>query len=880
MRLRFLPLGLLSVAALGACEDKKPTAIIVSFSTEARPAGEIDALQVVVRRGGAVPFDTTYDLPRDAPLPGTLTLDNGEGDPSEPVTVEVVASKSGKSRILRRAKLAFSEEKQKLLRMPLRYSCTDFPETCGPEQTCAGYQCVPIEGEVARVRDASVAAERPGARALSTGGSCFDAAACISGAKPVTAAPDCTLDVPFAGGSYNVFMRWKVAPDNPVALDPGDALEGFTLAGGKPKLAPGLCKALSAPSTSTNGALEVSVSDACPPKSSDAEPCTKLSDGGRAGNGGAAGAAGQGGGAIAGKGGAGQGGAGQAGAGGGGVAGASGAGGGGAGGAKAGASGSGGAGGAKAGAAGAGGGGAAGVAGAGGGTVAGGAAGAAGGGGGGGATGGGGGAAGVGGGGACVEGAFTCNGNQASLCLNGVLQAPTTCPFGCDPTNGCNQCKVPADCGVAPECLDFSCNAGTCKQTAQTDGVACGPGGLQVCVAGACANKCVGTGLECMGRQPVQCNFSTGLNEPQGAICPISCVAGACGTVQSLALGADHSCFATDQSEVWCWGKNDLGQLGLGSADGLAHHQPERTLAIGKKLAASAGHACAYDPVGVGMTCWGDDAQKQLGRGATGGGFTASPSPVTWQAAPPSSVDSFATGPGFTLLSWGSLLFSAGDNSLLQFGSSFPASSDVFTMTAMPAPGSLSAGTGHACGIDTDLNIQCWGGNARGQALAAASASELLGPTVLGPADFLAAGGDNTCFHKQGTLYCAGDNTFGQLGFTADTQAHATPVPITPPAPGIWRAVAIGSGFVCAAFNLDVYCWGKNDVGQCGADTGGAPAGVTKVVMPDAPTALAAGVDHVCAAGPKGIVCWGGVTAGKLGRFGTSNAPGPVDFAP
>ncbi|HET9983993.1 MAG TPA: hypothetical protein VFQ38_10415, partial [Longimicrobiales bacterium] len=81
-----------------------------------------------------------------------------------------------------------------------------------------------------------------------------------------------------------------------------------------------------------------------------------------------------------------------------------------------------------------------------------------------------------------------------------------------------------------------------------------------------------------------------------------------------IAAGAAHTCALTPQGEAYCWGRNDFGQLGIGSTGGTG--RPARVLGGGTftELAAGGFHTCALSRAGA-VLCWGRDADGQL-RGA------------------------------------------------------------------------------------------------------------------------------------------------------------------------------------------------------------------------------------------------------------------------
>lgn len=71
--------------------------------------------------------------------------------------------------------------------------------------------------------------------------------------------------------------------------------------------------------------------------------------------------------------------------------------------------------------------------------------------------------------------------------------------------------------------------------------------------------------------------------------------------VAALALGAAHSCALTVVGDVWCWGKNDSGQV-TGS-DGLPVLSPVKVQSGKRAIAAGAKRTCAIGADGI--ECWG-----------------------------------------------------------------------------------------------------------------------------------------------------------------------------------------------------------------------------------------------------------------------------------
>lgn len=134
------------------------------------------------------------------------------------------------------------------------------------------------------------------------------------------------------------------------------------------------------------------------------------------------------------------------------------------------------------------------------------------------------------------------------------------------------------------------------------------------------------------------------------------------------------------------------------------------------------------------------------------------------------------------------------------------------------------------------------------------------------PPPKLAAGTRHTCAILQGVLYCWGANARGQLG-VGDTEQRSFPERV-----GLesdWLSVAAGESHTCAIRSASgfgaLYCWGDNDLGQCGlgSDTSTVPKQVTQNV---GFRWVAAGASHTCGLETNGrLWCWGRQEGGAVG---------------
>jgi alpha-tubulin suppressor-like RCC1 family protein len=98
-------------------------------------------------------------------------------------------------------------------------------------------------------------------------------------------------------------------------------------------------------------------------------------------------------------------------------------------------------------------------------------------------------------------------------------------------------------------------------------------------------------------------------------------------TSGSLTAGKDHLCFTglkagSSSTETYCWGVNDMGQVGTGSSASVVI-SPSKVSAAGvsyfKKVSGGGQHTCATSDANE-LWCWGSNSYQQLGVANTGDG--------------------------------------------------------------------------------------------------------------------------------------------------------------------------------------------------------------------------------------------------------------------
>jgi alpha-tubulin suppressor-like RCC1 family protein len=95
-------------------------------------------------------------------------------------------------------------------------------------------------------------------------------------------------------------------------------------------------------------------------------------------------------------------------------------------------------------------------------------------------------------------------------------------------------------------------------------------------------------------------------------------VVGSLTGVVQLVAGASHTCALLDTGEVSCWGDNDRGQVGDGTTTRWLY-MPTTVVGLTQVRDVGAGwsHTCAATTVGD-LFCWGDNTYGQLGVPACG----------------------------------------------------------------------------------------------------------------------------------------------------------------------------------------------------------------------------------------------------------------------
>lgn len=345
----------------------------------------------------------------------------------------------------------------------------------------------------------------------------------------------------------------------------------------------------------------------------------------------------------------------------------------------------------------------------------------------------------------------------------------------------------------------------------------------------------------------------------------------------SVALTAD--------GELYTWGSNTYGQLGNGSTEDSVEpvrvNFPEGVIIT--SVATGSMHSIATGSDGN-LYAWGDNSAGQLGVGNTETARTPqrvrAPEGITLTSVHATVVNSVALGSDGNVYSWGSNLYGqlgTGDTE----GSSLP--------IAAQTPGDIrysavTAGRNFTIALGSDRLAYSWGQNQNGQLGSGNLLDSALPVAVVLPEDttFTRIDAGNAFAIAQGAngiTYSWGQNNSGQLGNGTNNRAEV-PTRVIAPAESGMTIIQAGSEYVIA---LDaagtVFGWGTNVYGQLGNGSVRGSSTPVPVSVPEGVvlTSLSANYYHVLALAEDGsLYAWGRNGSGELGNGETTTSRLPV----
>jgi alpha-tubulin suppressor-like RCC1 family protein len=397
-----------------------------------------------------------------------------------------------------------------------------------------------------------------------------------------------------------------------------------------------------------------------------------------------------------------------------------------------------------------------------------------------------------------------------------------------------------------------------------------------------------------------------------------------------VAAGMYVTCTLLDTDELYCWGRNDYGQLGDGTTGGFSATpvQPSgmdsgvsdvsvgtnRVCAIKSgqvycwgsnfgttptlipsaevftRVEAYLSHFCALSDQDE-LWCWGHNEDGLLGRGD----YTPTATSATMVQVPLTNVSEFSVGQDHTcaIADPGRQLYCWGSNDDWKLGTQptsnayKPMAPDVLDISQKVKDFWIS--TFHlisaGCLVLVDGQARCWGEDEYGSL-----GRDPVTPILVDYADETVSGlelANVSLIRSAGAFTCAfyslaGVESLGCWGASNISGSSSWPLPWNSPVnyngvPGPGKSIGIGFAHYCmVGADEKVYCWGQSgDYGQAGQC-------ITTPMLPVAVSgisgvqAVALGHDHSCALVRGGAVkCWGSNTLNQLGDPNTNSLCNP-----
>lgn len=303
----------------------------------------------------------------------------------------------------------------------------------------------------------------------------------------------------------------------------------------------------------------------------------------------------------------------------------------------------------------------------------------------------------------------------------------------------------------------------------------------------------------------------------------------------AVATGRNFSCAVQSSGSVACWGANGAGQLGTGNRfDSTPPKaiQAAETLNF-EQVFAGEFHACAITAPEGHLYCWGLNDKGQVGDGSANPQGQPRPTRVGMlegvKSVSPGLEHTCAILSDDSVSCWGGNLY--GQLGLGAAGDAMEQALTPMTVSNLSAARSVSAGPYYTCAVENNGGVKCWGLNSFKRL--GFDAEQTSTPTKVdlpAQAAQVALGLDGTCARTNaGEVYCWGYGLMGQLGGLSFVES-SSPVKLE----GVTNAadLVMSDGVACVINDMDVAtCWGRELQGMIEDDVIGIVTTPTPVIL-------------------------------------------------
>jgi alpha-tubulin suppressor-like RCC1 family protein len=237
----------------------------------------------------------------------------------------------------------------------------------------------------------------------------------------------------------------------------------------------------------------------------------------------------------------------------------------------------------------------------------------------------------------------------------------------------------------------------------------------------------------------------------------------------TVVAGDTHTCGIRHGGKLYCWGRDDNGQVGDGGELEASILAPRRVGDFEDWATVSTGssHTCGVRRNGK-LYCWGYDFDGQIGNGAAGPLRVDAPKRIgsfdDWDTVVGGDAQTCGIRHGGKLYCWGYDAEGEVGNGGATGNVDAPQRIGIFDDWA-----TVDAGYTQTCGIRHGGKLYCWGGDADGE-VGDGGDNEMSidAPRRIGSFEdwgSASAGGKHSAgVRKNGKLYCWGDDFYGQIG--------------------------------------------------------------------------------------------------------------------
>ncbi len=391
--------------------------------------------------------------------------------------------------------------------------------------------------------------------------------------------------------------------------------------------------------------------------------------------------------------------------------------------------------------------------------------------------------------------------------------------------------------GCSPACaLGFQCASGTCQACGTSGAICCGTGSTATCqsnltcVSGTCTcggvnqacctGTTCGTGLQCVAGV-CSCG-GAGQNCCSGKTCNTGLV---CGGIRcGCAVACDETAVLKTDGSVF------ISNTPITNLDD--------TLFKVTTVSYNGSFGCGVKADGT-VWCWGTNTYGALGIGDTTVPSSTPPVEVVTAAGGPALTGITSVGvsdSGYTACAIGAsgAVWCWGYGGYGQLGNGFKNNSSYATpvltdasATQFTGAQTVSVSYVHACVYKTDMTVWCWGDNTYGEIGVGSTATAILYPTQVtnlqtSALDVIAADepyGNSCATTSDGSAYCWGANSYDGLGNGLMSGMAIVPTQVltaaATPLTNVTRVIDWMSGYkLCAQrSDLSVWCWGGGSAG-------------------------------------------------------------------